>query len=117
MSPVSDLCLVVENDFSMRDRDQPFVHSTPELYDRYMGPLLFEPYAELLATRCAKFRPQRILEVAAGTGIATRAVSRALPDADLFATDLNLAMLELAAQGAPSERVTFERADALALHY
>ena len=28
-----------------------FKHSTPELYDRFMGPLLFEPYAELLAER------------------------------------------------------------------
>ena len=27
--------------------------STPALYDRYMGPLLFEPYAKLVAERCA----------------------------------------------------------------
>ena len=42
-----------------------FKHSTPELYDRYMGPLLFEPYAELLAerghvsSRAASSRPPR----------------------------------------------------------
>lgn len=28
-----------------------FKHSTPELYDRYMGPLLFEPYAKHAAER------------------------------------------------------------------
>jgi len=47
----------------------PFAHSTPALYDRYMGPLLFEPYAELVAERCALLQPDRILETAAGTGI------------------------------------------------
>ncbi len=34
-----------------------------------MGPLLFEPYAELVAERCALPQPDRILETAAGTGI------------------------------------------------
>jgi hypothetical protein len=51
-----------------------FKHSTPELYDRYMGPLLFAPYAEhVVAKRVALLRPERILETAAGTGILTRA--------------------------------------------
>lgn len=34
-----------------------FKHSTPSLYDRYMGPLLFEPYARYVAERvrtCAR---------------------------------------------------------------
>jgi hypothetical protein len=51
-----------------------FTHSTPSLYDRYMGPLLFEPYAQYVAERAALLRPERILETAAGTGIVTRAV-------------------------------------------
>lgn len=42
----------------------PFTHSTPELYDRYMGPLLFEPYAKVIAERVARLRPERILETA-----------------------------------------------------
>ena len=57
--------------------DRIFAHSTPELYDRHMGPLLFEPYAKLVAERCAVVQPDRILETAAGTGIVTRAVHRA----------------------------------------
>jgi ubiquinone/menaquinone biosynthesis C-methylase UbiE len=89
-----------------------FKHSTPSLYDRYMGPLLFEPYAKHVAARVALFRPERILETAAGTGIVTRAVSEALSEATIVATDINPAVVEFAAQQERSERVTFQRADA-----
>ena len=89
-----------------------FKHSSPSLYDRYMGPLLFEPYARYVAERVALFRPERILETAAGTGIVTRAVSEAVPEATIVATDINPAVVEFAAQHVHSERVTFQRADA-----
>jgi SAM-dependent methyltransferase len=89
-----------------------FDHSTPALYDRYMGPLLFEPYARLIAERSALLQPTRILETAAGTGIVTRAVSEAVPQAQIVATDLNPLMIEFAAQRVRSERVAFQRADA-----
>jgi len=92
--------------------DRLFAHSTPALYDRYMGPLLFEPYAKLVAERCAALEPDRILETAAGTGIVTRAVHRAVPWAEIVATDINSAMLEFAAQALISEHVSFEHADA-----
>ena len=89
-----------------------FEHSTPALYDRYMGPLLFEPYAKLVAERSARLQPARLLETAAGTGIVTRAVHQAMPQAQIVATDINPAMLEVAAQSVRSERIAFERADA-----
>jgi ubiquinone/menaquinone biosynthesis C-methylase UbiE len=89
-----------------------FKHSTPSLYDRYMGPLLFEPYAKHVAERVALLRPERILETAAGTGIATRAVSEAVPEATIVATDINPAVVEFAERHAHSERVTFQQADA-----
>jgi ubiquinone/menaquinone biosynthesis C-methylase UbiE len=89
-----------------------FKHSTPSLYDQYMVPLLFEPYATHVAGRMALVRPDRILETAAGTGIATRALSEALPDATIVATDINPAVVEFAAQHLHSDRVTFQRADA-----
>jgi hypothetical protein len=41
-----------------------FKHSTPSLYDRYMGPLLFEPYGKHVASRLADLAPTRILETA-----------------------------------------------------
>jgi len=96
----------------MAETDRAFDHSTPELYNRYMGPLLFEPYAKLVAERVALLQPARILETAAGTGVVTRAVHEAVPQAQIVATDINPAMLEFAAQRVRSERVAFEHADA-----
>ena len=89
-----------------------FRHSTPSLYHRYMGPLLFEPYAKHVAERLVVLRPNRILETAAGTGIVTRAVNAALPKAQILATDINPGVVEFASQHLRSERVTFQRADA-----
>jgi ubiquinone/menaquinone biosynthesis C-methylase UbiE len=89
-----------------------FKHSTPSLYDRYMGPLLFEPYAKHVAERVALLRPERILETAAGTGIATRALSESVPGATIVATDINPAVVEFAERHEHSDRVTFQRADA-----
>jgi ubiquinone/menaquinone biosynthesis C-methylase UbiE len=89
-----------------------FKHSTPALYDRYMGPLLFAPYAEHVAKRVAPLRPDRVLETAAGTGIVTRAVSEALPGVEIIATDINPAVVEFAAQHFQPESVTFQVADA-----
>ena len=94
-----------------------FKHSTPELYHRYMGPLLFAPYAEHVATTLAPLRPERILETAAGTGIVTRAVNAALPDAEIIATDINPGVVEFAAQHFQSEHVTFQLADAQQLPF
>ena len=96
----------------MTETGTPFKHSTPELYDRYMGPLLFEPYAKVLAERAALLQPDRILEIAAGTGILTRALHRAVPQAQIVATDVNPVMLESATQRLGSDRVSFQPADA-----
>lgn len=90
----------------------PFTHSTPELYDRYMGPFLFEPYAKVTAERVARLHPDLILETAAGTGIVTRALHDAARSAQIVATDLNQGMLGTAAQRLASERVSFQPADA-----
>jgi ubiquinone/menaquinone biosynthesis C-methylase UbiE len=94
-----------------------YKHSTPALYDRYMGPLLFAPYAEHVAKRVAPLRPNRVLETAAGTGIVTRAVSEALPGVEIIATDINPAVVGFAAQQFQSEGVTFQAADAQQLPF
>jgi ubiquinone/menaquinone biosynthesis C-methylase UbiE len=96
----------------LAEKGTAFDHSAPALYERYMGPLLFEPYAKLVAKRSALLQPARILETAAGTGIVTRAVNDAVPQAQIVATDVNPAVLDFAAQRIRSERVAFERADA-----
>ena len=101
----------------MTETGTHFAHSTPELYDRYMGPLLFEPYARVLAERAALLQPDRILETAAGTGIVTRALHRAAPQAQIVATDLNPVMLDVAAKNLCSPCVFFQPADAQELPF
>ena len=101
----------------MTTSDAVFAGSIPGLYDRYLGPLLFEPYAETLAERARAFTPHRILETAAGTGIVTEELHRALPEAEIVATDLNPAMLEVAAKRVSSAKVRFQPADALDLPF
>jgi ubiquinone/menaquinone biosynthesis C-methylase UbiE len=101
----------------MRATDIQFAGSIPELYDRYMVPLLFQPYAELAAKRAKAFRPKRILETATGTGVVTAALHRAIPDAEIVATDLNPPMLEQAAKRVGDGSVRFQRADALDLPF
>lgn len=97
----------------MEKTDSAFKGSIPELYDRYLGPLIFEPYAADLAYRLRDFDRGELLETAAGTGIVTQALARALaPDVALTATDLNQPMLDFAAKKEGMERVTFRQADA-----
>lgn len=97
--------------------DTFFAGSIPSLYDRYLGPTLFQPYAQEVARRASELDPRRVLEIAAGTGIVTEALHRALLEAEIVATDLNPAMLDIAAQRMSSDRVTFQPADALDLPF
>lgn len=101
----------------MASTDIAFSGSVPSRYDRYLGPLLFKPYARLLAERAQALAPGRVLETAAGTGIVTAALAEAIPDADIVATDLNPDMLEVARHQARSDKVTFEVVDAMDLPF
>ena len=75
--------------------DAIFAGSIPKLYETHLVPLIFEPYAPDLARRLASNAPGRVLELAAGTGVATRAMASALPaTSSIVATDLNAPMLE-----------------------
>ena len=94
-----------------------FAGSIPAIYDRYMVPLVFAPYARLVAERVAKFQPRRILETAAGTGVVTEAMHRALPVTEIVATDLNPPMLAIAADRVHSPNVHFQEADAQSLPF
>jgi SAM-dependent methyltransferase len=93
--------------------DASWVAAMPEEYDRHLVPALFAPWAELLAQAVATLAPARVLELAAGTGVATAAMLRALPGADVVATDLNAAMVDWAAVRVPG--ATWQQADAQAL--
>ncbi len=88
--------------------------SIPELYDRHLGPVFFEPYAADLCARLVCAPSMKVLEIACGTGIVTRRLLGRLPaDAVLIATDLNEPMLAHARAGTTADaRVTWQAADA-----
>src|SRR5439155_12167788 len=100
----------------MQSGDSVFAGSIPALYDRYLGPALFDPYAADLARRVADISAGAVLETAAGTGRVTRALARALPDrVSIVATDLNQAMLDFAASQPGAARISWQQADRAAL--
>lgn len=95
-----------------------FTGSVPDNYHRFMGPMLFEPYARDMAARLRVPTGGRALELACGTGIVTRAVLAVMPpDATLVASDLNEAMLNVARRHAADPRVAFAVADAQQLAF
>lgn len=97
------------------DHDSRWAGSMPETYDRCLGSSVFMPHALDLARRAAAARPRRILELAAGTGLATRALAEAVPGARITATDLNEAMVDYAASKVAG--VEWRTADAMALPF
>src|SRR3954471_342182 len=103
----------------MLETDKVFAGSIPENYDRYMVPLIFEPYAADIAQRAASLSPSAVLETAAGSGVVTRALAPRLPrGARYIATDLNQPMVDYAASRQPPDsRIIWRQADALALPF
>ncbi len=103
----------------MDEQASRFVGSIPENYDAGLGPFIFFDYARDLAHRVAAVEPTSVLELAAGTGI----LSRALGDANsencrLVVSDLNAPMLEVAkSKFAVNDQVNFDVADATSLQY
>ncbi len=87
----------------------------PEAYDRWLAPAVFRPFAADLAQRAARLQPTRVLEIAAGTGVLTRELVAALPDAHVTATDLNGAMVHFGSRQAPG--ADWQQADALDLTF
>ena len=50
-----------------------FAGTLAEFYDRFLVPLIFAPYAEVVADRAKAMHPRRVLQTAAGTGVVTEA--------------------------------------------
>ena len=101
-----------------QDSDLLFAGSIPELYERFLVPLIFQPYADDLAARVAEVQPGAVLEVAAGTGVVTRALSSRLAgDVALTATDLNQPMVDHATSVGTRNPVTWQQADAMELPF
>ena len=97
-----------------------FTGSIPALYDEFLGPAIFVPYADDLTGRVvARVKTGRLLETACGTGLVTRRLDRALaPEVRLVATDLSDAMVGYAkTKTPPSIRIECRTADAQALPF
>ena len=103
----------------MTDKNAQFQGSIPEVYDRVLGPVLFEPYARDLARRIQVRPGDRVLEVACGTGVATRRLREKMPEgATLVATDLNEGMIDHArARLADLKGIEWRTADAADLPF
>ena len=108
------------------DTDKVFSGSIPKLYEEYLVPMIFASYAEDVvrrlaahpATHPAIHPAARVLEIATGTGIVTRRLAAVLPHSiSIVATDLNPAMLALAAKTGTSRTVEWQQADAMQLPF
>lgn len=103
---------------SSPNTDKVFAGSIPKLYDTYLVPLIFEPYAADLVNRLRARPLSRVLEIAAGTGVVTRVLASALPEsATIVATDLNQAMLDQASTVGTKRAVEWRQADAMQLPF
>ncbi|WP_019142880.1 class I SAM-dependent methyltransferase [Noviherbaspirillum massiliense] len=100
------------------DTDKAFSGSIPKLYETHLVPLIFQPYADDMARRLASRPLARVLEIAAGTGVVTRALASVLPEqAAIIATDLNQPMLDMASSIGTSRPVEWCLADAMQLPF
>lgn len=98
----------------MSGSDTVFAGPVPEIYDTYLVPLIFAPYAADVVDRLRSFAPSRILELACGSGVVTRSLSTAFgADSALVATDFNQPMLDRAESVGTRARVEWRKADAM----
>jgi SAM-dependent methyltransferase len=103
---------------STPDTDKVFSGSISKLYETYLVPLIFEPYAVDLVNRLASRSVTRVLETAAGTGVVTRALASVLPEGiSIVATDLNQPMLDQASALGTRRPVEWRQADAMQLPF
>jgi len=103
---------------TIRESDVAFGDAISRVYERHLVPLLFEPYARDMSRRVASRAPKRVLELAAGTGVVTRAMVSALtPDTIIVATDLNDTMLAQAERVGTARPVQWQQADAMQLPF
>jgi ubiquinone/menaquinone biosynthesis C-methylase UbiE len=95
-----------------------FAGSVPKNYDRYLGPVLFEPYALDVAERLKNDNLKEVLELACGTGRVTKHLATLIAEeGQLVATDLNADMLALAETNVISSKIKWQVADAQELPF
>ncbi|HRI78679.1 MAG TPA: class I SAM-dependent methyltransferase [Cyclobacteriaceae bacterium] len=94
------------------EKNAAFSGSIPENYDRYLGPLLFEPYAMDIVSRIRKEKVTNIVELACGTGRVTKYLFRYFTgSAKITATDLNADMIAVARKQVLDRSINWMTAD------
>ena len=87
-------------------------------YERYLGPMLFEPYALDLVSKIDTSGVKTVLEIACGTGRVTRHLrERFETDVSLVASDFNADMLQVAESNLNGQPIEFRVEDAQDLSF
>lgn len=91
----------------------------PHFYEQGLVPVIFSEPAARMARLVAAHRPQNLLETAAGTGIATRAMLElGQPVANYTVTDFNQAALDIAREKTGTGTgLSYQTADAMDLPF
>lgn len=91
---------------------------TAAYYDRFFGPLFFEPYAIEVAKRINAISLSVVLEIAAGTGRVTRHIRESIPaSAKLIASDISADMLSEAKKKLAHLDIEWQHIDAQQLPF
>lgn len=103
----------------MTSSHSTFTGEIPQNYEKYLGPLIFQEYAEDLSRRIIVPDAGVVLETAAGTGMATRQLRAAIQNnVRIVVTDLNEDMLDVARKKFEShDNIEFQTANALQLPF
>lgn len=88
-----------------------FTGSIPEIYDKHLGPLLFEPFAEDLSERISNKNSESVLELACGTGRLTNYLFNKLHYAKIISTDINPDMISFAKKKVTGENIEWMHTD------
>ena len=83
--------------------------SAPEIYERYLVPAIFAPWASLLIEQAALNPGDRVLDVACGTGVVARLAAQQVGGkGEVIGLDLNRGMLDVARSLASVQGGTIE---------
>jgi ubiquinone/menaquinone biosynthesis C-methylase UbiE len=93
--------------------DARWADDMSDAYERWLVPTVFRPFAVDLARRAGQ--ASTVLEIAAGTGVLTAELARALPGARITATDLNESMVRVGRERVPG--AAWRQADAMELPF
>jgi SAM-dependent methyltransferase len=87
-----------------------------ETYERFFGPAMFEPLADLLLERAALRPGERVLDVACGTGIVTRRLPADVgADGRVVGVDISPEMLAVARAQPGAAEIEYHEGDAAEL--